>query len=98
MKISVVALGKIGLPLAVQFASMGHEVVGVDIQQSVVDLVNAVREPFPLHWPSPLAPTPLREDEARVIYKGDQLMQPTSEVPRFRHDSTKVDAVGALRT
>jgi len=47
MKISVVALGKIGLPLAVQFASMGHEVVGVDIQQSVVDLVNAGREPFP---------------------------------------------------
>ncbi|MDO4717110.1 MAG: nucleotide sugar dehydrogenase [Propionibacteriaceae bacterium] len=47
MKISVVALGKIGLPLAVQFASMGHEVVGVDIQQSVVDQVNAAREPFP---------------------------------------------------
>ncbi|MDO4784063.1 MAG: nucleotide sugar dehydrogenase [Propionibacteriaceae bacterium] len=47
MKISVIALGKIGLPLAVQFASMGHEVVGVDIQQSVVDQVNAAKEPFP---------------------------------------------------
>ena len=47
MKISVVALGKIGLPLAVQFASMGHEVVGVDIQQAVVDKVNAALEPFP---------------------------------------------------
>ena len=47
MKISVIALGKIGLPLAVQFASMGHEVVGVDIQQNVVDQVNAAKEPFP---------------------------------------------------
>lgn len=47
MKIAVVALGKIGLPLAVQFASMGHDVVGVDIQAVVVDLVNAGLEPFP---------------------------------------------------
>lgn len=47
MKISVVALGKIGLPLAVQFASMGHEVIGVDVQQSVVELVNRGQEPFP---------------------------------------------------
>ncbi|WP_413451027.1 nucleotide sugar dehydrogenase [Georgenia phoenicis] len=47
MRIAVVALGKIGLPLAVQFADAGHEVVGVDVQQSVVDEVNAGREPFP---------------------------------------------------
>ncbi|PZF80562.1 nucleotide sugar dehydrogenase [Jiangella anatolica] len=47
MKITVVALGKIGLPLAVQFASKGHEVVGVDINAAVVDLVNRGQEPFP---------------------------------------------------
>lgn len=47
MKICVVALGKIGLPLAVQFASKGHQVVGADIDQRVVDLVNAGTEPFP---------------------------------------------------
>lgn len=47
MKIAVVALGKIGLPLAVQFASRGHEVVGVDVNPEVVALVNAAREPFP---------------------------------------------------
>jgi len=47
LRIAVVALGKIGLPLAVQFADAGHEVVGVDVQQSVVDLVNAGTEPFP---------------------------------------------------
>ncbi|WP_448073225.1 nucleotide sugar dehydrogenase [Georgenia yuyongxinii] len=47
MRIAVVALGKIGLPLAVQFADAGHDVVGVDVQQKVVDLVNAGTEPFP---------------------------------------------------
>jgi UDP-N-acetyl-D-glucosamine dehydrogenase len=43
----VVALGKIGLPLAAQLARTGHEVVGCDIDPRVVELVNAGREPFP---------------------------------------------------
>jgi nucleotide sugar dehydrogenase len=47
VRIAVVALGKIGLPLAVQFATKGHQVVGVDINQAFVDLVNAGTEPFP---------------------------------------------------
>lgn len=47
MKIAVIALGKIGLPLAVQFATKGHQVVGVDVNQQVVDLINAGTEPFP---------------------------------------------------
>ncbi|HWM35344.1 MAG TPA: nucleotide sugar dehydrogenase [Pseudolysinimonas sp.] len=47
MKIAVIALGKIGLPLAVQFASKGHDVVGVDIDARAVETINAGREPFP---------------------------------------------------
>jgi nucleotide sugar dehydrogenase len=47
VKIAVIALGKIGLPLAVQFASKGHNVVGVDVSQRTVDLVNQGIEPFP---------------------------------------------------
>jgi nucleotide sugar dehydrogenase len=47
VKIAVIALGKIGLPLAVQFASKGHEVVGVDVNPATVDLVNRGLEPFP---------------------------------------------------
>ena len=47
MKIAVVALGKIGLPLAVQFAKKGHRVIGCDVNQKTVDLVNAGQEPFP---------------------------------------------------
>ena len=47
MRIAVVALGKIGLPLAVQYAEKGHEVIGVDVDPAVVEAVNAGREPFP---------------------------------------------------
>ncbi|MBE7699540.1 nucleotide sugar dehydrogenase [Oerskovia sp. Sa1BUA8] len=47
MRIAVVALGKIGLPLAVQFADQGHDVVGVDVNVALVEEVNAGREPFP---------------------------------------------------
>jgi len=47
MKIAVVALGKIGLPLAVQFAMKGHQVIGCDVNQKTVDLINAGTEPFP---------------------------------------------------
>jgi nucleotide sugar dehydrogenase len=47
MKIAVVALGKIGLPLAVQFAKKGHHVIGCDVNQNTVDLVNSGIEPFP---------------------------------------------------
>ncbi|WP_420033933.1 nucleotide sugar dehydrogenase [Streptomyces sp. cg28] len=47
MRICVVALGKIGLPLAVQFAAKGHEVLGTDVDERVVTLVNDGVEPFP---------------------------------------------------
>jgi nucleotide sugar dehydrogenase len=47
MRIAVVALGKIGLPLAVQFASSGHDVIGVDVNARTVETINAGLEPFP---------------------------------------------------
>lgn len=47
MRIAVVALGKIGLPLAVQYAEKGHEVIGVDVNATTVETVNRGVEPFP---------------------------------------------------
>jgi len=47
MKICVVALGKIGLPLAVQFAAKGHTVLGADVCEPTVRLVNEGLVPFP---------------------------------------------------
>jgi nucleotide sugar dehydrogenase len=47
MKICVVALGKIGLPLAVQFASKGHRVLGADVSEPTVRSVNDGVAPFP---------------------------------------------------
>jgi len=40
-------MGKIGLPLAVQFAKKGHSVTGLDVNQLTVDLINSSLEPFP---------------------------------------------------
>lgn len=47
MQIAVVALGKIGLPLAIQFAEKGHTVIGCDVNATTVEQVNAGIEPFP---------------------------------------------------
>ena len=40
MKVSVIGLGYIGLPTAAVLASRGIDIVGVDVQQDVVDIIN----------------------------------------------------------
>jgi len=45
MRIAVVGLGHIGLPLAVQYASRGHDVLGVDIDRRIVDAINRGESP-----------------------------------------------------
>jgi UDP-N-acetyl-D-glucosamine dehydrogenase len=40
-QVGVLGLGYVGLPLAVEFAAAGFEVIGIDVQQSKVDQVNA---------------------------------------------------------
>lgn len=40
MKICVIGLGKIGLPLAAQYAGKGFRVIGCDVNQEVVDSIN----------------------------------------------------------
>ncbi|MBX3193990.1 MAG: nucleotide sugar dehydrogenase [Microbacteriaceae bacterium] len=47
MKIAVIGMGKIGLPLAAQYASRGHDVVGVDVNPLTVEAINSGLEPFP---------------------------------------------------
>jgi len=63
LKISVVGLGKIGLPLAVQFASRGHEVVGADANPRTVETINSGTEPFP-------GEAQLQEKLAEAVGKG----------------------------
>lgn len=45
--VTVVGLGKIGLPLALQIASRGASVIGVDTNPTVVEMVSAGTPPFP---------------------------------------------------
>jgi len=42
-KISVLGLGYVGLPVSAAFASRGFDVVGVDVQPSIVDVINSGR-------------------------------------------------------
>ncbi len=63
MRIAVVALGKIGLPLAVQFADSGHEVIGVDVNAATVQSINDGMEPFP-------GEAGLQERLARLVSQG----------------------------
>jgi nucleotide sugar dehydrogenase len=45
VRIAVVGLGHIGLPLAVQYASRGHDVLGVDVDARIVDSINSGETP-----------------------------------------------------
>jgi UDP-N-acetyl-D-mannosaminuronic acid dehydrogenase len=47
MRAVVVALGKIGLPIAAKIALAGHDVAGCDADPRVVELINRAEEPFP---------------------------------------------------
>jgi UDP-N-acetyl-D-glucosamine dehydrogenase len=44
--VGVVGLGYVGLPLAVHAAEKGFDVVGIDVSQGLVDLVNKHRSPY----------------------------------------------------
>src|SRR5437762_9045973 len=43
MKICIVGLGYVGLPLAIEFARAGAEVIGLDVDRAKVDQVNRGR-------------------------------------------------------
>ncbi|MDD5022722.1 MAG: nucleotide sugar dehydrogenase [Candidatus ainarchaeum sp.] len=47
MKISVTGLGKAGLPLAFVIADSGFEVIGIDIDEKRVELINNKKNPIP---------------------------------------------------
>jgi UDP-N-acetyl-D-glucosamine dehydrogenase len=47
MNVAVVGIGRIGLPIAARVASAGHRVVGCDIDEALVELVNRGENPIP---------------------------------------------------
>ena len=46
MKVAVVGQGYVGLPLAIAANSAGHDVVGIDLNSSLVDLLNNGKSPI----------------------------------------------------
>ena len=45
-KISLIGLGKLGLPLLVTFANNGQKIIGIDIDQNKIDLLKNKKIPF----------------------------------------------------
>ncbi|TKX44657.1 UDP-glucose 6-dehydrogenase AglM [Halorubrum sp. ARQ200] len=68
MKVNVVGSGYVGTTLAACLADLGHEVTAIDIDQSVVDAINAGRAP--LHEPG--------LDELLAEHVGERLHATTS--------------------
>ncbi|MFD7580566.1 UDP-glucose dehydrogenase family protein [Kitasatospora sp. NPDC059817] len=46
MRVSVIGCGHLGIPHAAGMASIGHEVIGVDLDQAKVDLLNSGQTPI----------------------------------------------------
>jgi len=49
--ISIIGIGRLGLPLAVVFASRGFRVIGVDVDEAAINAVNARRVPARVYEP-----------------------------------------------
>lgn len=79
LRVVVVALGKIGLPVAVHIARAGHQVTGCDVDAAVCELVNSAQVPFP-------GESGLEEALAEVIGSGHLVA---------RTDTTEAAAGGA---
>ncbi len=67
MKLSIVGSGYVGTTIAACFADLGHEVVNIDIDQEIVDRINAGEAP--IHEPG--------LDELVARYGGDRLRATT---------------------
>jgi nucleotide sugar dehydrogenase len=107
-RVAVVGAGKMGLPLAAQFASHGWRVTAVDVQQAVVDSINAGEshigeEPGvaelvrSAHAAGRLRATTdgaAAAREADVVVLIVPVMLDDEQQPDYRHMDAAVDAIG----
>lgn len=84
MNISVVGLGRLGLPWACTLAECGFDVLGVDLNSEIVNAVNAGQ----CIWREPLVPEILRE------YGGRSLRATTEHAPAIADTDVTFILVG----
>jgi nucleotide sugar dehydrogenase len=80
--VAVVGLGKIGLPLAAQFASKGASVIGCDLNAATVDAVN--------EGTSPIADEPGLQDALAAAHAAGLLKATTDTTAAVRQSKTVV--------
>jgi nucleotide sugar dehydrogenase len=87
-RVAVIGAGKMGLPLAAQFASHGWTVTAVDVVQSVVDAINAGR--------SHVAEEPGLAELVRTAHAGGRLRATTDAAAAARASDVVVVVVPVL--
>jgi nucleotide sugar dehydrogenase len=106
--VAVIGLGKIGLPLAAQYAHAGWQVIGVDVLPAVVEMVNAGQVPdegepdlaerlAAARAAGRISATVSHADAAReadVVVMIVPLMLSDEEEPDYRHLDAATAAVG----
>jgi len=93
-RISVIGLGKLGLPMAVLFASKGFKVIGVDINHSVVRSLNEGN--CPIYEPG--VPELLRKCKASLIATSDYRFAVKNSEASFIFVPTPSEENGAFST
>jgi nucleotide sugar dehydrogenase len=107
-RVAVVGAGKMGLPLAAQFAEHGWHVIAVDVQQAVVDSINEGRSHVPeepglaelvrkAHTGGRLRATTdaaAAAREADVVVLIVPVMLDDAQQPDYRHMDAAVDSIG----
>ncbi len=92
MRISVIGLGKLGAPLAAVLASKGHEVIGVDVDERPVHLINQGKAPVY----EPGLETLIRASQKRLSATGDYRLAVSTTDATFIIVPTPSDESGSF--
>ncbi|VVB57145.1 UDP-glucose 6-dehydrogenase AglM [uncultured archaeon] len=75
MKVSIIGTGYVGLASSVGLAARGHDIIGVEKRQEVIDIITSGRSPYYEEGLEPLLHAALKDGKFRVISSIAQAVQ-----------------------
>ncbi len=94
MKITVIGLGYVGTVAAAGLASAGHNVLGVDIDRTRIDLLQAGRAPLYEPGLEPLIQSGLSLGNLRIVHR-DEVTEPLGDVALITTGTPPTDSGAA---